>query len=216
MATRRLARMHKFRLYTGKPGTSLYLLVRLFPTQREMLAKLDGETSPFESCVSRRSRAVMVTECQMGLVGGRYRKSPCLGTANFCLTFLDTETVMHEFLHAVFAWAERKRLRPQTEPRHSYVEEHLCRAQGRFVRRFLEKAAALGLQVSDLAEPVPRALRTEPPWHLVRTDVSRLEEYVCHKTGVPPRPKKPRQWYRNRFRRELARQKGRPARPGGG
>jgi hypothetical protein len=149
----------------------------------------------------------MAAESQLVRVHGRYRKSPCLGTINFCLTFLNTETVMHEFLHAVFAWAERRRLRPQTGRRDQYVEERLCYAQGRFVRRFLEKATFLGLHVNDLAGPVPRGQRAELPWRLVRTDVSRLEEYIHRLTGMSPRPKKSRRWYRGRTRRSMPRQK---------
>ena len=120
-------RMVKFRLYTGKPGTNLYLLVRIFPTRRDMLAKLDDVSYPGPQ-LRTKAMGVMCTEGELRLVNGRYRGLPRIGTVNFCLPFLNVETVAHEFLHALFAWAERKGLRPQVKRRGDDVEDVLCYA----------------------------------------------------------------------------------------
>jgi hypothetical protein len=189
-------RVVKFRVYTGRPGTSMYLLVRVFATQREMRAKLDGESWPAPR-LPRGARGVMATQEMLTLVNGRYRRGPCIGTVNFCLPFLDMETVTHEFLHALFAWAERKGVRPQTKPRDEYVEEVLCYALGRFMRRFLRQAAELGLRISHAPAPVPRTSNVDLPWRRILTDLTPMDEYVQRKYGVTPKRNKGPRWRRN-------------------
>ncbi len=66
-----------------------------------------------------------------------------MGTMNLCQQHLDIETVTHELTHAVFSWAQRKKV--WFDKRNSAAEEKICYCIGRLMRRYIQRATELGL-----------------------------------------------------------------------
>src|SRR6266849_2370994 len=86
------ARTVKFRLYTGREGSSLYVRVRVFNTKGDMLAKLHAESHGLIR-LPRTTRGVMAATPSWVRTEKRIRWSPLMGTMNLCQQHLDIETV---------------------------------------------------------------------------------------------------------------------------
>lgn len=136
------APFQKFRIYAGKHnGHGLYVTVRVFPTKTAMLRQLRAE--------ARKTGESGVQNAVDGVMQGMTRHlanrhtTPSLGLLNLYRARLGTEVVVHEFAHAAFAWAARKRLTGGFK--RMAVEEQFCYALGRMVSRFVRRAVKLGL-----------------------------------------------------------------------
>jgi hypothetical protein len=139
----KLVRCQEFRVYAGEAEKSgLFVQVRVFAAQRDMLKKVReesrawGEGGPYSKNTGGVMRAY-----RRYLKSGRL--SPCLGSVNLYRQGCDLEIVAHEFTHAMFAWADRKKLfgTIQDMP----TQEPCCYALGRMVERFTRRAYALGI-----------------------------------------------------------------------
>jgi hypothetical protein len=140
--SRNVVRFIRFRVYAGeREGSGLYVVVRIFKTQRELLTALRAERP------SKRDRYPNHTEgaCQSFKVypQGRRRPNGHFATVNLWRGRLGMEVVAHEFGHAAFAWAWRKRLVDKLAG--MPAEEEVCYTLGRMLRRFVARAYQLGL-----------------------------------------------------------------------
>ncbi len=56
----------------------------------------------------------------------------------------------------------------------------------RFIRQFLEQAAARGVYVSHAPGRVPRRLQRQPAWRTVHAGLSRIGEWALRTDGTVP------------------------------
>jgi len=140
-----VVRFVKFRIYAGpRDGHGMYVLVRVFATKRDMLKTLRSEGRTTGERYSNRTDGVMQSfKRQKVKADGRVHTLPIIGTVNLFRGRLGTEVIVHEFAHAAFAWAGRKRLTGSFK--HMAVEEEFCYALGRMVSRFVTRSINLGL-----------------------------------------------------------------------
>ena len=126
-----------FRVYPARSRRGLYVLVRVFETQRALARTLRDETG------TRHGRTVRGV-CQGHEVrdGRTWRLSPWFATVNLCRPSLGVGTVCHEFGHAMFRWAERKRVRPADG---MDLEEVVLYGLTEMVRQFVNRAHDEGL-----------------------------------------------------------------------
>lgn len=137
-------RFKKWRVYAGpRDGHGMYVQVRIFATKREMLIGLRAEGKITGDRYPNKTDGVMQSfKRQMVRADGQVRTSPVVGMVNLFQGRLGTEVVVHEFAHAAFAWAARKRL---TGGLHRMaVEEAFCYALGRMLARFVRRATKMG------------------------------------------------------------------------
>lgn len=145
-----MVRFTEFRVYCGrKEGAGLFVYARVFATKREMLAALRAEDAVIGgSGFSRHTEGAMQTFAAVKIAkSGRARMKPAVGRVNLYKGALGTEVVIHEFAHAMFAWAGRKKLLGSLDTRseHLTAEEQLCYVLGRMARRFVDRAYKSGL-----------------------------------------------------------------------
>jgi hypothetical protein len=137
-------RFKKWRVYADpRDGHGMYVQVRIFATKREMLTALRAEGKIAGDRYSNKTQGVMQPfKRQKVRAGGQVRTSPIVGVVNLYHGRLCAEVVVHEFAHAAFAWAARKRM---TGGLHRMaVEEAFCYALGRMVARFVRRATKMG------------------------------------------------------------------------
>lgn len=134
-------RFVQFRVYAGpRDGTGLFVYARIFATRGEMLATLRAEGGRY----SNKTDGVMLSYKRTHhYTDGSSRTMPCLGTVNLYRGRLTVEVVVHEFGHAMFAWAWRKGLIAGLSA--MAVEEQACYVLGRMASRFVARAYELGL-----------------------------------------------------------------------
>lgn len=143
-------RFHGFRVYAGeKWDRGLYVEARIFATKREMLTAIRAETDALGGRgYSNRTEGCMQSfKATKYNARGQWRTSACIGRVNLYRRGIDTEVVVHEFGHAMFAWGERKNLLAKAAERHNDLtaEEQLCYVLGRMVNRFFYHAGRLKL-----------------------------------------------------------------------
>jgi len=139
-----------FRVYPRRSRRGLYVLVRVFGTQRDMVRTIRAE--------NRREGVDDVTESDVqGLMqtrrvyrvwpdDRRMRLRPSIGVVNLHRARLGIVVVTHEFGHAMFEWANRQRLWKQLASGNTMpVEERILHAQGEMIRQYIERAERLGL-----------------------------------------------------------------------
>jgi hypothetical protein len=145
MSRRQQVRFIKFRIYPGRrDGHGMYVQVRIFATHREMLIALRAEGRVTGDRYANKTDGVMQSfKRQKVKADGSVRTAPIVGVVSLYKRRLSTEVVVHEFAHAAFAWAARKRL--TGDFKHMAVEEQFCYALGRMVARFVRRAVKLGL-----------------------------------------------------------------------
>jgi hypothetical protein len=142
-----------FRVYPER--SFLYCEVNIWPTRKAMHAYLPLGPKTVASCGGRESYVV-----QPERKGKKQtmRKTGLFAEANFYQTEIGVEVVSHEFTHAAFAFADRRRL-----PLHQVMdkqfthsgrkntldldgpEERFCYALGQMCRQFTQKCYDLGL-----------------------------------------------------------------------
>lgn len=142
-----------FRVYPE--GSFLYCEVNIWPTRKAMHAHLPLGPKTVASCGGRECYVV-----QPKRKGKRQRvcKTGLFAEANFHRAQIGIEVVSHEFTHAAFAFADRRRL-----PLHQVMdkefkhggkrntldldgpEERFCYALGQMCRQFTQKCYDLGL-----------------------------------------------------------------------
>lgn len=137
-----------FRIYPD--GAFLYVVVNIWPTKKAMYAH--GTTvHNYEATCGGRS--------VFRFSGERWRKTGMFAELNFTRRALGVEIVSHEFTHAGFCWAERRKLNlndaidgrefveggdtMQLSP--DGVEERFCYVVGRMCNRFTQRCYELGL-----------------------------------------------------------------------
>lgn len=135
-----------FRVYARRSRLGLYVTVRVFGTQRELVRTIRAE--------NRRHGMNEVTESDVqGLMqthrvwsGRRRRLLPGIGVVNLHRARLGMVVVTHEFGHAMFEWANRKGLWRQLASGDTMpVEERILHAQSEMLRQFMERAEKLRL-----------------------------------------------------------------------
>lgn len=135
-----------FRVYPRRSRRGLYVLVRVFATQRELVRTIRTE--------NRREGVDDVTESDVqGLMqtrrtwaGPRMRLLPSIGVVNLHRARLGIVVVTHEFGHAMFEWANRKRLWKHLSSGNTMpVEERILHAQSEMIRQYMARAEKLGL-----------------------------------------------------------------------
>ncbi len=138
----RRPRYVEWRVYAGdSERAGMFVYARIFNTRREMLQVCRAERRA-SGDVARYPPAVQgVMQSFTQYVNGRV--TPCFGRVNLYRGALDVETVVHEFGHAALAWAWRRRLIAGLAG--MPVEERVCYALGRMVRRFVTRAHRYGL-----------------------------------------------------------------------
>lgn len=138
----RHVRFRQWRVYAGAhDGRGLFVYARVFATQREMLTALRVEARAGGQRGFAHGTAGAM-QSFMHFTPGGY-STPCIGRVNLYRRRLGTEIISHEFAHAMFAWADRMRL--TGELHRMPVEEQACYVLGRMLRRFVNRAYALGL-----------------------------------------------------------------------
>lgn len=145
-----MVRFREFRVYTGeREGRGLFVYARVFATKREMLRAVNAEGAVMGLArVGRRTEGCMQSfKKTVYDERGKARTSACIGRVNLFKRRLGTEVIIHEFAHAMFAWADRKKLLNQLDMRgeNLVAEEQLCYVLGRMARRFVDRAWKLGL-----------------------------------------------------------------------
>lgn len=135
-----------FRVYPRRTRQGLYVLVRVFVTQRELVRTIRAE--------NRREGVDEVTEPDVqGLMqtrrtwaGPGMRLLPSMGVVNLHRARLGIVVVTHEFGHAMFEWANRKGLWKKLSSGDTMpVEERILHAQSEMIRQFMARAEKLGL-----------------------------------------------------------------------
>lgn len=135
-----------FRVYPRRSRRGLYVRVRVFRTQREMIRTLREET--------RRDGTDEVTEPDVQgmmqtrrvMAGPRMRLRLGMGLVDLHRGRLGIVVVTHEFGHAMFEWAHRKGLWKKLASGDSMpVEEQILHAQSEMIRQFMERAEKLRL-----------------------------------------------------------------------
>jgi hypothetical protein len=145
-----------FRLYPE--GSFLYCEVNIWPTRKDMHRHLPLGKHTVASCGGRES---YIVEPKRRGKPQRMRKTGLFAEANFYEAEIGIEVVSHEFTHAAFAFADRRKL-----PLHQVMdkefkhhgrnntldidgpEERFCYALGQMVRQFTQKCYDLGLYTS--------------------------------------------------------------------
>lgn len=140
-----------FRVYPE--GRFLYADVNIWPTKKAMQehVKLPGRN--YEASCGGREMYLVPPKGK-----GRTRKTGLFAEANFHDRAIGVEVVSHEFTHAAFAFADRRKLnlsdvvaktwsqegRKSTLDLNSH-EERFCYALGTMVRQFTQKCYDIGL-----------------------------------------------------------------------
>ena len=133
---------------------SLYALINIWPTKRAMY-----EHKPLSRTHQALCMGVTIIDVSPKKSKKPNRKRGIFAELNFYRNGIGTEVISHEFTHAAFCWAERRKLdlshvigdhnwkvrkRSQSMPSDS-VEEQFCYALGRMCRQFVSKCYDLGL-----------------------------------------------------------------------
>lgn len=135
-----------FRVYPRRSRRGLYVTVRVFPTQRDLVRTIRAE--------NRREGVDEVTESDVqGLMqtrrtwaAPRMRLLPSIGVVNLHRARLGIVVVTHEFGHAMFEWANRQRLWKHLAGGNTMpVEERILHAQSEMIRQYMVRAEKLGL-----------------------------------------------------------------------
>lgn len=153
MSRKRKLKPISFRLYPE--GSFLYCEVNIWPIRRDMHRHLPLGPKTVASCGGRESYTV---EPKRKGKPQRMRKTGLFAEANFYRDGIGVEVVSHEFTHAAFAFADRRKLRldqvMDREFKHKGrfntldldgPEERFCYALGQMVRQFTQKCYDLGL-----------------------------------------------------------------------
>lgn len=144
----------KFRVYPD--GQFLYAEVFIWPTKKAMYA-----TSPIPRNYEARcgGRELYVIPPKRKGRAQRVRKMGLFAELHFHKRALGIEVVSHEFTHAAFCWAERRKLDlNEAVSQHDWkiggdketldqdgVEERFCYVLGRMCRQFTQKCYDVGL-----------------------------------------------------------------------
>lgn len=134
-----LAPLLSFRVH---PDSKFYYCeVNVWPSKKAMYAHLPLQRNHEAACGARESIDVFPS--------GRTRRTGLFAEANFYRKRLGVEIISHEFTHAAFAFAERKRWDLNAALNHDGqagetmdrdgTEEMFCYALGRMVRQFTAK-----------------------------------------------------------------------------
>jgi hypothetical protein len=147
MKRRKPIRFVKFRVYCGPGQSGLFVYARVFESKRDMLLTLRVESrADGTETIAHNTGALTETyRIVRYSASGRRRMSACIGRVNFYQGRLGSGTVAHEFCHAMFAWAERKRLKHPGARDDKMIEEEMCYALGHMCQRFVARAVKLGL-----------------------------------------------------------------------
>lgn len=136
-------------------GRFLYCEVNIWPTRADMHNHLPLGEKTVASCGARESYTVQPKRKGKRR---RVRKTGLFAEANFYRDQLGVEVVSHEFTHAAFAFADRRKLRLNHALDKEFThngrkntldpdgpEEQFCYALGQMVRQFTQKCYDLGL-----------------------------------------------------------------------
>jgi hypothetical protein len=133
----------RFRIYPQRGRSRLFYTVRVFDTIGHLHRFVRGS----RSTASNTSRGFCRTFTRQYLSRGRWRTSAELGDILLVTSHLGTGVITHELTHAMFGWANRKRLVDLQERRvanspkmhrgthhKDSVEEQCCYALGEMAR----------------------------------------------------------------------------------
>lgn len=137
-----------FRVYPRPKKSGLYVLVRVFESQGEMVraVRREDRRDGMKDVIESDTQGVMQTMEVMVRRRGRWVCLPQLGIVNLHRRRLGMVVLSHEFGHAAFAWAKRKRLPGTFAGREDMdVEELVLHAHSEMLRQFMERAEGLGL-----------------------------------------------------------------------
>jgi hypothetical protein len=141
-----------FRVYPERK--SLYVVVNVWPTKKAMYAHRPLNRNHEASCTGT-TRIVVPPR---GSTSRTWKRGE-FAEVNFYRGALGVGVVSHEFTHAAFCWAERRKLKRIAEEEErgmtvrgdvsilpvDGVEERFCYALGEMVRQFTQKLYDLGL-----------------------------------------------------------------------
>lgn len=154
MAANRKVKPISFRVYPE--GRFLYCEVNIWPTKKSMLVhtKLGGDK--YEACCGGREGYVVEPKRRGGRQ--RVRKTGLFAEANFHREAIGIEVISHEFTHATFCFADRRKLplgecvdkKFEKNDRFNTLEldgpeERFCYALGQMCRQFTQRCYDLGL-----------------------------------------------------------------------
>lgn len=137
-----------FRVYPARSRRGLYVLVRVFDRQLDMVRAVRAEDrrDGLRDVIESDTQGVMQSMTVMRCRGRRWRATPQLGIVNLHRRRLGVVVITHEFGHAMLAWAKRKRLPGTFAGREDMnVEERILHAQSEMLRQFMERAETLRL-----------------------------------------------------------------------
>jgi hypothetical protein len=138
----------QFRVYAGETeGQGLFVYARIFRRKADMLTVLRMESKTMVLKEGFPNKTMGAMQAFKHYPRGAARPTACFGRVNLCRKYLGTEVVTHEFTHAMFAWAWRKKLIAGLAG--MPVEEQCCYALGRMLRRFVARTNKLGLYQED-------------------------------------------------------------------
>jgi len=139
-----------FRVYPE--GRFLYAEVNIWPTKKAMQNHVRLPGRNYDACCGGR-------EAYLASADGSTRRTGLFAEANFHRRKIGVEVVSHEFTHAAFSFAERRKLNLSSAiSEHKWgkgrsrkildrdgVEERFCYALGQMVRQFTQKCYDLGM-----------------------------------------------------------------------
>lgn len=138
-----------FRVYPTPRRSGLYAIVRVFRTHKAMLQtvraedKRDGLT---ERIPDDTRGCVQTFVVRNRTRGGKWKTTQLMCVVNLYRARLGMVVLAHEFGHAMFAWAKRKRLPGTFAGREDMdVEEMVLHAQSEMLRQFMVTAEKRGL-----------------------------------------------------------------------
>lgn len=143
-----------------EPRSSLYVLVRVWPTKKAMLAHLNQthHRGNKRGKASRRTEGTCSTVYRIKVSkSGRSRRSPCVAEVNLHRGRLGIEVITHELFHATMGWAKRVKLALEQVDelsRGTELEERIAYVHGTMNRQFVDRGLRPGgcYKPSDLVE----------------------------------------------------------------
>lgn len=135
-----------FRVYARRSRRGLYVTVRVFGTQRELVRTIRAENRRFGKDEVTESDVQGLMQTHRVWSGRRRRLLPGIGVVNLHRARLGIVVVTHEFGHAMFEWANRQRLWKHLASGNTMpVEERILHAQSEMIRQYMVRAEKLGL-----------------------------------------------------------------------
>lgn len=149
MTTKPDGQLAAFRLYPEKGKSGLYVLVRVFRSERTMRRYI--ATGPVPRRLGRYGRAMSSSWTAMRMQGGRMRVLPELGEIVVPVKRLGNEVISHECAHSALAWADRLGIDPMAQKKsngHHFAaspdEERFCYGLGQMVKQFVSRCYDFG------------------------------------------------------------------------